>query len=66
MLDREPRLTEPAGAPALPPGNGHVQLQGVTLRYDDPDEFGAAYSADERLATAPTAATAGSAPRERC
>jgi len=26
-------------------GNGHVQLQGVTLRYDESDEFGAAYSA---------------------
>jgi ATP-binding cassette subfamily B protein len=44
VLDRPPRLTEPPGAPALPPGNGHVQLQGVTLRYDDSDEFGAAYS----------------------
>jgi ABC-type multidrug transport system fused ATPase/permease subunit len=45
VLDRPPRLTAPPGAPALPPGNGHVQMQGVTLRYDDTDEFGAAYSA---------------------
>jgi ABC-type multidrug transport system fused ATPase/permease subunit len=44
ILDRPPRLSEPAGAPALPPGNGHVQLEQVTLRYDDSDEFGAAYS----------------------
>ena len=44
VLDREPRLSAPADAPPLPPGNGHVQLRGVTLRYDDPDEFGAAYS----------------------
>jgi ATP-binding cassette subfamily B protein len=44
VLDRAPRLTEPPGAPVLPAGNGHVQLQGVTLRYDDSDEFGAAYS----------------------
>ncbi len=44
VLDRPPRLSDPPGAPALPPGNGHVQLQGVTLRYDDSDEFGAAYS----------------------
>jgi len=45
VLDRPPRLTEPPGAPALPPGNGHVQFQGVTLRYEeDADEFGAAYS----------------------
>ncbi|MFI5037736.1 MAG: ABC transporter ATP-binding protein [Solirubrobacterales bacterium] len=45
VLDRHPRLTAPADAPPLPPGSGHVQLQGVTLRYDDTDEFGAAYSA---------------------
>jgi ABC-type multidrug transport system fused ATPase/permease subunit len=44
VLDRSPRLTEPPGAPVLPPGNGHVQLQGVTLRYEDTDEFGASYS----------------------
>jgi len=44
VLDRPPRLTAPPGAPPLPPGNGHVQLQDVTLRYDDSDEFGAAYS----------------------
>jgi len=34
VLDREPRIVAPPGAPPLPPGNGHVQLQGVTLRYD--------------------------------
>ena len=45
VLDRPPRLTSPPGAPPLPAGNGHVQLQGVTLRYDESDEFGAAYSA---------------------
>jgi ATP-binding cassette subfamily B protein len=45
VLDRPPRLTSPPGAPPLPTGNGHVQLQGVTLRYDESDEFGAAYSA---------------------
>ncbi len=44
VLDRPPNLTAPADAPPLPPGNGHVELRGVTLRYDDPDEFGAAYS----------------------
>jgi ABC-type multidrug transport system fused ATPase/permease subunit len=42
LLDRAPRLVAPSDAPPLPPGNGHVQLEGVTLRYDDPhDEFGA-------------------------
>jgi ABC-type multidrug transport system fused ATPase/permease subunit len=42
VLDREPRLLDPPGAPALPAGSGHVQLRGITLRYDDPhDELGA-------------------------
>jgi ABC-type multidrug transport system fused ATPase/permease subunit len=45
LLDREPLLTEPPGAPPLPPGNGHVQLRDVTLRYEDLEEFGAAYTA---------------------
>ncbi|MGH2903228.1 MAG: ABC transporter ATP-binding protein [Solirubrobacteraceae bacterium] len=45
VLDRPPRLSAPPGAPPLPPGNGHVQFQGVALRYDESDEFGAAYSA---------------------
>jgi ATP-binding cassette subfamily B protein len=43
LLDRAPRLTSPPDAPPLPPGSGHVQLEGVTLRYDDTDDFGAAY-----------------------
>jgi ABC-type multidrug transport system fused ATPase/permease subunit len=43
LLDRPPRLTSPADAPPLPPGSGHVELRGVTLRYDDSDDFGAAY-----------------------
>ena len=46
VLDRAPRLTSAPDAPPLPPGNGHVQLRGVSLRYDDSDEFGAAYSHD--------------------
>jgi ABC-type multidrug transport system fused ATPase/permease subunit len=45
VLDRAPRMNEPPGAPALPPGNGHVELRGVTLRYEGADEFGAAFSA---------------------
>jgi ABC-type multidrug transport system fused ATPase/permease subunit len=45
VLDREPLLTEPPDAQPLPAGNGHVQLRDVTLRYEDPDEFGAAYRA---------------------
>jgi ABC-type multidrug transport system fused ATPase/permease subunit len=34
ILDREPRIEGPAGAPALPAGGGRVQMRGVTLRYD--------------------------------
>ncbi len=44
VLDRSPRMSEPANAPALPPGNGHVQLRDVTLRYEGADDFGAAFS----------------------
>ena len=33
ILDRSPRLTSPADAPPLPAGNGHVRLEGVTMRY---------------------------------
>jgi ABC-type multidrug transport system fused ATPase/permease subunit len=70
LLDREPRLSSPPDAPPLPPGNGHVELRGVTLRYDDADDFGAAYRADDgrqaseahaALAPAPPAAPNGGA-----
>jgi ATP-binding cassette subfamily B protein len=53
VLDRPPHLSSPPDAPALPPGNGHVELRGVTLRYEDPDEFGAAYSHSREGAPAP-------------
>src|SRR5438128_1934473 len=36
VLDREPRLIEVRDAPQLPPGDGHLRLEGVTLRYDTP------------------------------
>jgi ATP-binding cassette subfamily B protein len=49
LLDREPRLTEPPGAPDLPAGNGHVQLRGVTLRYDSDRELVAEPSANGRV-----------------
>jgi ABC-type multidrug transport system fused ATPase/permease subunit len=44
ILDREPRMTVPDGAPPLPPGNGHVVLRDVSLHYEGADDFGAAYS----------------------
>ncbi len=38
LLDREPHLTDAPGAPPLPAGNGHVRLEDVTLRYEDPHD----------------------------
>src|SRR4051794_5511203 len=35
ILDREPAIQSPPGAPALPAGDGSVELRGVTLRYGD-------------------------------
>jgi ATP-binding cassette subfamily B protein len=47
LLDREPHITDAPDAPALPAGNGHVQLRDVTLRYEDPhDELGASALVD--------------------
>jgi ATP-binding cassette subfamily B protein len=34
VLDREPAIQSPPGAPPLPAGGGAVELRGVTLRYD--------------------------------
>src|SRR5438270_3465283 len=44
VLDRAPRMSTPARAPQLPPGNGHVTMRGVSLRYGEGDDFGAAYA----------------------
>jgi ABC-type multidrug transport system fused ATPase/permease subunit len=35
VLDRQPRLTAPPGAPPLPAGAGRVELRGVTFGYGD-------------------------------
>src|SRR5918912_4082057 len=35
ILDREPRIVAPPGAPALPPGRGAVALRDVTFAYGD-------------------------------
>ncbi|HEY2200899.1 MAG TPA: ABC transporter ATP-binding protein [Solirubrobacteraceae bacterium] len=45
VLDREPRIVEAPEASPLPPGAGHVEFRGVTLRYDEQDDFGATYAA---------------------
>ena len=38
VLDRAPAIVGPAGAPGLPAGNGHVELRGVGLRYENAPE----------------------------
>jgi ABC-type multidrug transport system fused ATPase/permease subunit len=45
ILDREPRITEVPDARPLPSGSGRVQMRGVTLRYDELDDFGAVHVA---------------------
>jgi ABC-type multidrug transport system fused ATPase/permease subunit len=34
VLDREPRIESPPGAPPLPAGGGRVEMRGVSLAYD--------------------------------
>jgi ABC-type multidrug transport system fused ATPase/permease subunit len=34
LLDREPRIVSPAGAPPLPEGRGRVELRGVRFAYE--------------------------------
>jgi len=34
ILDRDPRIESPPGAPPLPAGGGRVELRGVSLRYE--------------------------------
>jgi ATP-binding cassette subfamily B protein len=38
ILDREPAIEAPADAPPLPPGRGHVRLEGVGLAYGGEEE----------------------------
>ncbi|MFM8883636.1 MAG: ABC transporter ATP-binding protein [Solirubrobacterales bacterium] len=33
VLDRQPQVTSPPGAPPLPPGRGEVRFEGASLRY---------------------------------
>jgi ABC-type multidrug transport system fused ATPase/permease subunit len=34
VLDREPRILAPEGAPPLPPGPGRIELRGASLQYE--------------------------------
>ena len=52
LLDRKPRMTVAAGAPPLPPGNGHVELRGVTLRYEASPQLNGRHQASRASAAA--------------
>jgi ABC-type multidrug transport system fused ATPase/permease subunit len=66
ILDREPRIESPPGAPELPEGGGNVELRGVTLRYDgaragasDFDHTGGGSKSDAALTGVDLEVTAG-------
>ncbi len=63
ILDREPQIESPPGAPALPVGGGSVRMEGVTLRYDaasDIDHPGVGSRSDAALADVDFKVSAGS------
>jgi ATP-binding cassette subfamily B protein len=67
ILDREPRIESPPGAPELPAGGGQVELRGVTLRYDgahadasDFDHTGGGSKSDAALSGVDLEVAAGS------
>jgi ATP-binding cassette subfamily B protein len=59
ILDREPRIESPPGAPALPVGDGEVELRGVALRYDDPVAVAASDFDHTQVGKRPAAALEG-------
>ncbi len=67
ILDREPRIESPPGAPELPAGGGRVELRGVALRYAAPrtsasdiDHTGGGSKSDAALAEIDLEVAAGS------
>ncbi len=59
VLDREPRLESPPGAPPLPAGGGHVELRDVTLRYPETAKLAAVGAAAPEAGVARDAALTG-------
>ncbi|HZK16475.1 MAG TPA: ABC transporter ATP-binding protein [Solirubrobacterales bacterium] len=63
ILDREPRIESPAGAPPLPAGDGRVELRGVSLRYgasaSDVDHTGVGSMSDAALSKVDLTVEAG-------
>src|SRR5258706_8452013 len=58
VLDRAPQMTVPAGAPALPPGHGHVSFHDVALRFDGAPRP-ALHNVDLEIAAGETIAVVG-------
>jgi ABC-type multidrug transport system fused ATPase/permease subunit len=59
VLDREPRIQSPAGAPALPPGGGRVELRGVTLHYEGAEKVPALREVELEVEAGKTVALVG-------
>jgi ABC-type multidrug transport system fused ATPase/permease subunit len=59
ILDREPRIQSPPGAPELPPGGGRVQLREVTLHYEGAEKVPALSGVDLEVEAGRTVALVG-------
>jgi ABC-type multidrug transport system fused ATPase/permease subunit len=59
ILDREPQIQSPPGAPALPPGGGQVQLHGISLHYEGAEEVPALEDVDLSVEAGKTVALVG-------
>jgi ABC-type multidrug transport system fused ATPase/permease subunit len=59
ILDREPSIQSPPGAPTLPAGGGRVELRGVTLQYQGAAEVPALEAIDLDIEAGKTVALVG-------
>ena len=59
ILDREPSIQSPPGAPALPAGGGRVELRDVTLNYEGAAEVPALEGIDLSVEAGKTVALVG-------
>jgi ATP-binding cassette subfamily B protein len=59
ILDREPSIQSPPGAPALPEGGGRVELRDVTLQYQGAAEVPALENIELDVETGKTVALVG-------
>jgi ATP-binding cassette subfamily B protein len=59
ILDREPSIQSPPGAPALPAGGGRVELRGVTLQYQGAAEVPALEDVELDIEAGKTVALVG-------